>query len=343
MLEDSLLNFADATSYSYMYMTGRAWSAGDVALPGRINQRIIIGGVEASPEHEFRTIDGGSWWRIRGGDGWHTGGAPAMEMHVIDPRSLHSNLKALISGAKNLQLKSSQSVTAPLETVIDTHYLSGVTTVGSIREMGLGTVGDSAETQLVDFEFWIHQDTGMPARILFHGVPPALPPLGILHLFEVDKLHPESIAAPPPEALTENIGLVAASRQAVVTTPDDPEDEGARREVDSAGSEQSESTDPPARGVDNGPQGPACTWNRCRVTAPNGCCSLCQRTVTPWAHRARGRWMRHLISWTCGPRMDCGSRSGAIRSRAPCSTRGNSGWRTCEHPKSVTGLFRPRC
>ena len=49
MLEDSLLNFADATSYSYMYMTGRAWSAGDVALPGRINQRIIIGGVEGFP------------------------------------------------------------------------------------------------------------------------------------------------------------------------------------------------------------------------------------------------------------------------------------------------------
>ena len=68
-----------------------------------------------------------------------------MEMHVIGPRSLHSDLKALISGAKNLQLKSSQSVATPLETVIDTHYLSGVTTVGSIREMGLGTVGDPAD------------------------------------------------------------------------------------------------------------------------------------------------------------------------------------------------------
>ena len=41
----------------------------------------------------------------------------------------------------------------------------------------------------------------------------------------------------------------------MVTTPDDPGDEGARREVDSAESEQSASTDPPAPGADNGPQG----------------------------------------------------------------------------------------
>jgi hypothetical protein len=51
---------------------------------------------------------------------------------------------------------------------------------------------------------------------VFHGVPPALPPLGILHLFEVDELEVDTIMAPPPEALAENIAREVEERLAAM-------------------------------------------------------------------------------------------------------------------------------
>lgn len=216
MLEDSIERFSGATSFSYMYMTGRTWAAGETARPGRVNQRVIVGPAHLSPEYEIRSIGDELWWRSRGGDRWHATDPPEVVSDVIDPRALTERSTALVEDARDLVFHGAQRVFTPLETWVEAHRISGMTTVRSVRHLGLGTVSDADGDLVIRSDYWIDRETGVPARIVFHGVPPALPPLGILHLFEVDELEVDTIMAPPPEALAENIARVVEERLAAM-------------------------------------------------------------------------------------------------------------------------------
>ena len=240
MLEDSLERLSGSTGFSYMYMTGRTWTAGETALPGRANQRVIVGGTELSPEYEVRSIDNERWWRVRGGDGWHGVEPPETVTGVIDPGVLSERGSLLFEGSQDLAFHGPKRVFTPIETWVEAHHISGMTTVGTLRGMGLGTVGNPAADRTIRFDYWIDQETGVTARIVFYGVPPALPPLGILHIYDVDEITPDAIVPPPDEALAENIAREAEERLALLRevdaeAPDDDPSENIAAATDGSG------------------------------------------------------------------------------------------------------------
>ena len=235
MLEDSLERLSGSTGFSYIYMTGRTWTAGETALPGRANQRVIVGGTELSPEYEVRSIDNERWWRVRGGDGWHGVEPPETVTGVIDPGVLSERGSLLFEGSQDLAFHGPKRVFTPIETWVEAHHISGMTTVGTVRGMGLGTVGNPAADRTIRFDYWIDQETGVPARIVFYGVPPALPPLGILHIYDVDEITPDAIVPPPSEALAENIAREAEERLALLREADaEPPDDDPSENIAAA-------------------------------------------------------------------------------------------------------------
>ena len=116
MIEDSLDRLSKASGLSYMYMTGRTWTAGEIAHPARINRRVIVGPAHLSPEYEVRSIDDYRWWRARGGDGWHTTEPPEAVTDVIDPVTLLEQGALLFEGSLDLVFHGPQRVFTPVET-----------------------------------------------------------------------------------------------------------------------------------------------------------------------------------------------------------------------------------
>ena len=149
---------------------------------------------------EFRETGDRWWWRVRGADGWHSGEPPKMLIQVIDPWQLLADPLRFAEGAARLELKLPHPVTTPLGTVVDAHRLSGITTVGTVRSVGLGAYGDPDDSLEVLFDCWIEQDTGLPLKVEFHGAPP----LGVLHLFDLNALDEMAIIEPADEALARN-------------------------------------------------------------------------------------------------------------------------------------------
>ncbi len=87
--------------------------------------------------------------------------------------------------------------------------------------MGMGLLGDHADETEVTFHAWTEQDTGYVARMVFEGVPPALPPLGMLYLFDHNMLKASGIPEPHPDAMASS----------VTDPPDGPNNSDVRESV----------------------------------------------------------------------------------------------------------------
>ena len=71
------------------------------------------------------------------------------------------------------------------------------------------------------FDFWIEEDTGLPLKVEFHGAPP----LGVLHLFDLNALDEMAIVEPADEALAKNRPRVSVVPTAVTVSTADVEPE----------------------------------------------------------------------------------------------------------------------
>ena len=133
-----------------------------------------------------------------------------------------------------MELRSPGVVTTPRGRVVDSHRLRGMTTVETIRTVGLGVHGDPDDSPEVLFDLWIEQDTGLPLRFEFHGAPP----IGALHLFDINALDEMSIIEPADEALARNRPRVSVTPAATPDAPTDvevqPQHEGVLTPLDDA-------------------------------------------------------------------------------------------------------------
>ncbi len=98
-------------------------------------------------------------------------------------------------------LRNPEAIDTPLETTIQAHLVSGRVRLGAIRGMGMGLLGDHGDGIEVTFHAWIEQNTGYVARMVFEGVPPAIPPLGMLYLFDHNVIKASGIPQPHPDAM----------------------------------------------------------------------------------------------------------------------------------------------
>ena len=106
-----------------------------------------------------------------------------------------------MQGVSEVGLRDPEAIDTPLETTIQTHLVSGRVRLGAIRGMGLGLLGDHADELEVTFHAWIEQDTGYVARMVFEGVPPAIPPLGMLYLLDHNVMKASGIPKPHPDPM----------------------------------------------------------------------------------------------------------------------------------------------
>ena len=201
MLEDTLLRTADLDSIGFMYLSGRRWSAGDIVGSTHFNQHIILSGREYAPEYEFRKIEDRSWWRTRGTDGWRVGSYPVNLERVVETEKFWDGARSFIQGVSEAGLRDPEVIDTPLGTTVETHLVSGRVHLGAIRGLGMELLGDHADEIMVTFHAWIEQDTGYVARMVFEGVPPAIPPLGILYLFDHNVMKAGGIPEPHPDAM----------------------------------------------------------------------------------------------------------------------------------------------
>lgn len=201
MLDDSQQRTAALDSIAFMYMSGTRWSAGDIVGTTLVDQRIFLARGEDAREYEFRQIDGDSWWRIRRADGWREGSFPVNVERVVETEKLRDGTEKFMGGVIQAGLRDPEWVETPLETSIQTHRVSGRVNLAAIPRMGLGILGDHGDEVDVTFHAWIEQETGYIARLVFEGVPPALPPLGMLYLFDHNVMKPSENAKPHPDSM----------------------------------------------------------------------------------------------------------------------------------------------
>ena len=110
-----------------------------------------------------------------------------------------------MQGVSKAGLRDPEVIDTPLETTIHAHLVSGRVRLGAIHGMGLGLLGDHADETEVTFHAWIEQDTGYVARVVFEGVPPTLPPLGMLYLFDHNVMKASGIPEPHPDAMASSV------------------------------------------------------------------------------------------------------------------------------------------
>ena len=201
MFSSSLAQMRDVQSFSYMYLSGPMWSTGDVVKPDRSNQRYIDSHYAGAPEYEVRSIATSSWWRVRGGRGWQTDGLDSTVRRSLDPWELAAKLDSIANDVDYIRLVRQGSVRDAYDQSVAAYKLNGTIGVQAMRDIGLRTVGQPDGSRRTQFDFWIEVETGLPVKVVFHGVPPAGDPLGVLYLFEHNALLAENIVPPPPEAL----------------------------------------------------------------------------------------------------------------------------------------------
>ena len=236
MFSSSLAQMRDVQSFSYMYLSGPMWSTGDVVKPDRSNQRYIDSHYAGAPEYEVRSIATSSWWRVRGGRGWQTDGLDSTVRRSLDPWELAAKLDSIANDVDYIRLVRQGSVRDAYNQSVAAYKLNGTIGVQAMRDIGLRTVGQPDGSRRTQFDFWIEVETGLPVKVVFHGVPPAGDPLGVLYLFEHNALLAENIVPPPPEALVSR--EVVEDQPAVepngLVEPETPEPSVVMSETDDA-------------------------------------------------------------------------------------------------------------
>ena len=249
MFSSSLAQMRDVQSFSYMYLSGPMWSTGDVVKPDRSNQRYIDSHYAGAPEYEVRSIATSSWWRVRGGRGWQTDGLDSTVRRSLDPWELAAKLDSIANDVDYIRLVRQGSVRDAYDQSVAAYKLNGTIGVQAMRDIGLRTVGQPDGSRRTQFDFWIEVETGLPVKVVFHGVPPAGDPLGVLYLFEHNALLAENIVPPPPEALVSR--EVVEDQPAVepngLVEPETPEPSVVMSETDDA---VVSSTEPQTTGLD---------------------------------------------------------------------------------------------
>ena len=118
--------------------------------------------------------------------------------HVpADPVVLTKEAMALGEAARGVLLANTPGAArTPTGDRLAVHRLSGWVKVAALSRVGLTPSGDPPDDAEVRFEMLIERETGLPTQFVFHGVPPAHPPLAVLHVFEYNSLATSSVPEP---------------------------------------------------------------------------------------------------------------------------------------------------
>lgn len=183
-----------AVSFRFMYASGDTWTSGEFVGPDRVDQRVIVGRTNTAPMQRVRRIGGEVWVRSSLGDEWASTDVWAVP---ADPFVLSENALVLAEAARDVHLADRPGVAKiPSGGEVFAHRLRGMVQVASLARVGLMTAGKPPEGTEVRFEMLVERESGLPVEILFHGIPPALPPLAVLHVFDHNSLEAESVVEP---------------------------------------------------------------------------------------------------------------------------------------------------
>ena len=194
MVESGLRMLQGSESFQFMYASGPTWTAGEVVVPDRVSQRVILGRTEGVSTREVRRIGDATWTRI-----WDDGEWSAVPDWAVpaNPIVLVEKAAELAAGVRGVRLASTPRVArTPSGDRLPSHLLSGWIKVAALSNAGLRPSGNPPDNAEVRFNMLVERETGLPVEFVFHGVPPAHSPLAVLHVFDYNSLGAEGIVEP---------------------------------------------------------------------------------------------------------------------------------------------------
>ena len=222
MMVSALEMLQGSTSFRFMYASAASWTSGTFVAPDRVDQRVIVGRTNAAPVERVRRIGDETWVSASGGGGWEsvsTWGVPA------DPVVLSESAATLAEYAGEVYLADKPGVaTTPSGDRLPSHKLSGRVDVEALGRAGLVPEvpgGIPPEGADVRFDMLVERETGLPVEIVFHGIPPARPPLAVLHIFDHNSVEEGSVVEPEIPVVEEEVLTQAATadRESQTRTP----------------------------------------------------------------------------------------------------------------------------
>ena len=208
-----------ATSFRFMYASGSSWTSGVFVAPDRVDQRVIIGRTTTASTEQVRRIGDETWVRRSDSDGWDSVSEWAVP---ADPAVLSESVTTLAEYAREVHLAEKPRVArTPSGDRVPSHRLSGMVKVAALSRAGLVPQvpgGIPVEGVEVSFEMLVERETGFPVEILFKGIPPAHPPLAVLHIFDLNSVESGSVVKPEIPAQVDDGQELAVESVAPVAT-----------------------------------------------------------------------------------------------------------------------------